>query len=177
MRYKNYYCENCGEPTSDDNLLCRECYFEEYYDKCKCGNTKRIEFDLCRYCNEIEEYKEKKQKFGSSTCPICGEEFLFSEYLHDVIPNEKTRLIANLITHYRHEHQASWNRSCHYISSKWGEDAYQRAKVKHNNRAKRQILRKCKSWIIENEMSDENFISLTENDENTIKLISKTFAA
>ena len=33
------------------------------------------------------------------------EEFKFSSYLHAAIPDEKTRLVANLITHYRHEHQ------------------------------------------------------------------------
>ena len=115
----------------------------------------------------------KKERFGSAICPICEGEFVFSAFLDTVIPDEKTRLIANLITHYRHMHQASWNTSCHYIFAMYGQEAYEKSKIDHNNRAKRQIIRKCKNWLIENEISAKNFFELQNNDEKTIQLINK----
>jgi len=44
-------------------------------------------------------HHQNKQKYGFSICPLCGEEFKFSEYLNTAILNPNTRLIANLITH------------------------------------------------------------------------------
>jgi hypothetical protein len=171
MSYQENYCLECGEPIGIRYTYCIKCA----YDTCKCGSSKKRHYDLCRECNQKEQDAEIRAKYGSERCPFCGEEFLFSEYLQNAIPNPKTRLIANLITHYRHNHQASWNKSCHYISQKWGEDAYQEAKNKHNNRAKRQILRKCKKWIIESKITEVNFKELQYNDNKTCELINKVF--
>ena len=171
MSYQENYCLECGEPIGNRYSYCIRCA----YDTCKCGSSKKRGYDLCRECNQLELDNEIKVKYGSEKCPICGEEFIFSEYLHNAILNPKTRLIANLITHYRHNHQASWNKSCHYISQKWGEDAYQKAKNDHNNRAKRQILRKCEKWIIENKITESNFTELQYNDSKTCELIAKVF--
>lgn len=175
---KNYECIYCGEPLNNPNHnLCPSCYQDEFYDKCNCGNSKKIEHDLCKSCYNEKVELEQKEKYGSGICPICGNEFRFSSFLHNQIPNEKTRLIANLITHYRHIHQTSWNKSCHYISKKYGEDAYLNSKIEHNNRAKRQILRKCKKWIFDNGIKGSNFLDLKDNDINTIKLIDQTFSS
>lgn len=173
---KNYYyfsntCEECGEPISDRFTYC----YQHSFNKCECGKMKKKEHDYCKECHDNQLKEEKRLKFGYSTCPICGEEFSFSGYLNKIFDTHQTRLIANLITHYRHIHQSSWNRSCHYISNKYGEDGYLNAKKEHNNRAKRQILRKCKDWLIDNDVGAEHFLSLSDNDEQTINLISKVY--
>ena len=169
--YYENYCEECGEPISDRFTYC----YQHAFDKCKCGNMKKRNQDYCKECHEMYLEKEKRLKFGYAKCPICGDEFSFSGYLNEIFDSHKTILIANMITHYRHSHQLSWNRSCHYISNKYGEDAYMNAKKAHNNRAKRQILRKCKDWLLDNDIGAEHFLSLSDNDAETINLISKVY--
>ena len=174
MKYS--LCLICGEflenPYHD---LCPKCYHDEYYDTCICGYTKQSHHDVCKECYQREIEDENRKMYGSDFCPICGEEFIFSSFLHGAIPNEKTRLIANLITHYRHVHQSSWNKSCHYITRKYGEDTYEKCKKEHNNRAKRQIIRKAMDWIIEKNISKQDFLDLKHNDAKTIELIEKAF--
>lgn len=112
-------------------------------------------------------------------CPICNETFFESEHLADNIFKEKTRWIANMITHYRHNHIRSWNRL-------WEKNGYnyQRAakftdygdeKRKVNERAKRQILKKCKHFLIENGFTQEDFLLLQgEAEKPTLELLNKT---
>ena len=172
-RYIEYdnYCEECGEPISDYYTYCRE----HAYNTCKCGHSKKREHELCKYCFEDKLFEEKCEANGSANCPICDQIFAFSEYLNEIFPSKQMRLLANLITHYRHSHQSSWNKSCHYISQYLGEDAYQKAKKEHNNRAKRQILRKCKEWLFFNKIEAEHFFALKDNDQATIDLIAKVY--
>ena len=169
--YYTNYCEECGEPISDRFTYC----YEHAFDECECGNTKKREHEYCRECHNTMLQNEKIELNGSGICPICGEEFAFSEYLNEVFESHQMRLLANLITHYRHSHQSSWNQSCHYISKKYGEDTYLIKKNEHNNRAKRQILRKCKDWLYENQIEAKHFLSLSDNDIGTINLINKTY--
>lgn len=162
-------CEICGIPISDGYSYCRD----HSRSNCKCGNSKYRDDEMCSSCKVDLE----KKKFGFGICPICGGEYKFSEYLHTAISDEKIRLIANLITHYRHEHQKSWESQYKYISSycQNSEFEYAKAKSEHNNRAKRQILRKCKGWIEENKLTKNHFLALQDNDEKTIELINKSF--
>jgi len=141
------------------------------FDDCVCGNLKQRNKNVCSEC----DYNITKKEIGFSICPLCNDEFIFSKFLNTAIKNEKTRLIANLITHYRHVHQSSWNTSCHFISNSWGQLAYAKAKDEHNNRAKRQILRKCFNWVNNNGIKKENFLELQNNDEKTIELINKIY--
>lgn len=166
-RYENNYCEVCGAPIGDGYTYCRD----HNRDTCRCGSSKYRDEEFCPKCRIDNE----KQINGFGICPICGNEFKFSSYLHAAIPDEKTRLVANLITHYRHEHQKSWENQYKYISRVYNENIYEKAKSEHNNRAKRQILRKCKPWITENGIAQYNFMELQDNDEKTIELIKKTF--
>lgn len=166
-RYENNHCDVCGAPIGDNFQYCRE----HSRDTCKCGKSKYRDEDMCQNC----QIENEKLIYGFGICPICEMEFKFSSYLHTAIQNEKTRLIANLITHYRHEHQKSWESQYKYISIMYDENVYEKAKSEHNNRAKRQILRKCKPWITENGIAQYNFMELQDNDEKTIELIKKTF--
>lgn len=166
MNYNNH-CDVCGIPIKDEYTFC----WEHQYNKCICGSKKYRDSDFCLNC----KLEKDKQKYGFSICPLCGEEFKFSEYLNTAILNPKTRLIANLITHYRHSHQKSWESQYKYISSHCNDGVYESSKIEHNNRAKRQILRKCKDWIKENGLDAQNFLELQDNDIKTIELINKTF--
>lgn len=165
--FENNHCEVCGVPIRDEYTFCRE----HRFNKCKCGTKKYRDDVSCLNC----KLEDEKQKNGFSICPLCGEEFKFSEYLNTAILNPKTRLIANLITHYRHSHQKSWESQYKYISRYCNDGVYERAKIEHNNRAKRQILRKCKEWIKDNELNAQNFLELQDNDNKTIELINKIF--
>lgn len=174
MKYNE--CIICGEFLENPHHdYCPECYRKESYDTCVCGKRKKYYYDLCRDCEQLERENENRKNYGADFCPICGQEFIFSSFLHGAIPNEKTRLIANLITHYRHVHQPSWNTSCHYISRYYGETAYENSKKEHNNRAKRQIVRKCKDWLIAKGITKQDLLDLKDNDEKTIALIDKAF--
>jgi predicted amidophosphoribosyltransferase len=172
MKYNynsNNRCASCGAPISDEHEYCYDCAFDE----CKCGNRKKVDEEYCRDCEREIKQAQNKIEYGFGICPLCGKEFNFSPYLYTVIPDEKARLIANLITHYRHIHQPSWNQSCHFIAKKYGHDAYEEAKKDHNNRAKRQIIRKCRAWLDENEIKAEHILMLSDNDEKTVKLIEE----
>lgn len=164
-------CEICGAPIGDGYTYCRN----HSRNNCKCGNSKYRDDEMCGSCKIAEE----KKRFGFGICPICGNEYKFSEYLHTAISDEKTRLIANLITHYRHEHQKSWESQYKYISRycQNSESEYDKAKSEHNNRAKRQILRKCRKWINDNRITGDHFLQLQDNDTKTIELINNTFAS
>lgn len=165
--FENNYCEICGVPIGDEYAYCRD----HNRSTCKCGSSKYRDEEFCPQCR----IENEKRIYGFGVCPLCNKEFKFSSHLNVVIPNEKTRLVANLITHYRHEHQKSWESQYKYISRHYDNGVYEKAKCEHNNRAKRQILKKCKEWIAENNITMENFLELQDNDEKTIELINKTF--
>lgn len=90
-------------------------------------------------------WDDGSKHFG--TCPLCGQTIRRSDHLNDVF-NDKpyAEWIANLVTHYRHDHTKSWDltiTSSRYAAKniefqKLGYDAY---KAKVNNRAKRQLMR------------------------------------
>jgi hypothetical protein len=106
-------------------------------------------------------------------CPICSTYRQDSEFLRNAIPDEKVRWIANMITHYRHSHISSWNKCWGYhggsYRSGWFGD-YEQEKIKINNRAKRQIIRKATSFLIEHKITSAHFKELLNNDDKTIQL-------
>ena len=111
-------------------------------------------------------------------CPLCDSSFPCSDYLESVIKNEKTLWFANMITHYRHNHITSWNKCWGYrgnaYRSKWFQD-YDTEKMLVNERAKRQIIRKAKNFLIDNKFNSFDFELLQGNSRATIDLVNKTF--
>ena len=110
-------------------------------------------------------------------CPMCEKYFNESEYLRKVIETEKTLWLANMVTHYRHHHIKSWNRcwsyrSGNYYRSGWFGD-YEEEKSKVNERAKRQIIRKCTAYLIHFNIEVKDFEGLQYNDDATIELAKK----
>lgn len=113
---------------------------------------------------------------GSFFCPMCNNYFKESEYLSTVISNPRTLWLANMVTHYRHNHITSWNkcwgRYGGYYQGYWFGD-YDEEKSKVNERAKRQIIRKCLSFLQAKSIVKADFEGLEYNSPETIVLINK----
>lgn len=112
-------------------------------------------------------------------CPICSKYFPQSEHLKKVIGNQNTLWVANMVTHYRHSHIRSWNRcwddySGRHYRSGWFSD-YETEKEIVNERAKRQIMRKCLKYLKEMGFSIDDLQGLQSNSDETIKLFKKLF--
>ena len=110
-------------------------------------------------------------------CPLCGNENILSDYLKDLFKdNSQTLWLANMITHYRHNHITSWNKCWgnrgSYYRQNWFGD-YDDEKHQVNERAKRQIVRKAKDYLLFHSIGLENFNQLQSNDPDTIKLVNK----
>lgn len=110
-------------------------------------------------------------------CPLCKDYFPESDHLKTVIDNKNTLWIANMVTHYRHTHIKSWNRCWnsysgnHYRSGWFGD--YESEKSEVNERAKRQIVRKCTEYLKHYSITLQDFEGLEFNDEKTLELIRK----
>jgi hypothetical protein len=110
-------------------------------------------------------------------CPSCEDYFQCSSYLAEVFAdNPKAEWLANMVTHYRHDHLTSWNkcwgRYGSYYRGYWFKD-YDEEKAKVNERQKRQILRQCKDFLIENNFTVKDFECLQNTTEETILLAKK----
>ncbi len=157
---------------------------KKYHYCCKfCGNkfTKEYEVDpyKCRVCGEHECFicDEIMHEVIKQMCPICNHFFRTSDFLNNEIHDEHVRWLANMVTHYRHVHLKSWDKmwghNGHYYRHGWYDGDYESHKKDVNERAKRQILRKCKKYMIDNGFSTEHVMQLQNTDEKTIELYDK----
>jgi hypothetical protein len=149
-----------------------------------CGN----EFTLNHYCRSdychscqiyvsfIIEKEVTEITILEQNCPICNQYFKTSEYLNSIFKDDdKARWLANMVMHHRHDHITSWN-------SNWSRNGYARnhlnvdyemEKRKVNERAKRQIVRKCKDYLIKNGFCAEDVLKLNGTELDTINLYKK----
>ena len=155
----NYECINCGNEFSRRNRISiNECY------DCHAFNTL------------IEKRIEKEQEYIEQFCPICENFFHTSNFLNTNIKAEHVLWLANMVMHYRHNHITSWNKewSRHgYNTKHFNEDVYSTEKAKVNERAKRQILRKCTDYMQKNGFTVEHVKQLQNTDDKTILLYEK----
>lgn len=132
---------------------------------------------------KIEGEVKVRQQFeaplfsGSNVfCPICLNYFPESEFLKTVFADERTRWLANMVTHYRHTHITSWNKCWgyggRYYRTGWFGD-YDEEKEKVNERAKRQIIRKCTKYLIFNVITVDHFLELQNTSSETVELATK----
>jgi hypothetical protein len=133
--------------------------------------------------NEIVEvkktYKEMIKRNKNSYvvyCPICKKYFQGSTYLITVFEKDKILWLANMITHYRHTHITSWNKCWGYgggyYRQNWFGD-YDTEKQKVNERAKRQIIRKCTEYLKYYGFTTDDFLKLQNTTEETVNLANK----
>lgn len=119
-------------------------------------------------------FNNNKNKFY---CPLCNKCWQISEFLQKTFnDNDKALWFSNMVTHYRHEHITSWNKcwgyNGQYYRSKWFKD-YDSEKAKVNERAKRQIIRKAKDFMIKYEIGVETVKKLKGYDSKTIELANE----
>lgn len=113
----------------------------------------------------------------STTCPICKSLIKQSEYLASVIRDPRVLFLANMITHYRHSHISSWNKMWgdggryYRRAAKFGD--YETEKKKVNERAKRQIIRKCYPVLLQMGITPGHFAQLQNTDPQTMAIANK----
>lgn len=149
----------------------------------KCGNefsrTYQCEPFECHSCHGYGTFKEEIVKIDElhQFCTICNLYFKTSIHLNEVFKNEeRARWLANMVMHYRHDHLSSWD-------STWGRNGYANRflknvdydteKIKVNERAKRQILRKCKNYLIKNGFNANDILKLQNTEPKTTALYDK----
>jgi hypothetical protein len=118
-------------------------------------------------------YIKKENDVKEIYCPLCEDWVFGSDYLFNNIKEIDGIWVANMITHYRHEHR-NWDNQWGYISRFHN---YDDAKLKVNNQIKRVLLRKkiFKKFIIDNKITKNAFLSLTHNDDKVLKYIENVF--
>jgi hypothetical protein len=110
-------------------------------------------------------------------CPICARKVEQSDYLNQIFKDEpEVNYLAHMVTHYRHNHIESWNKCWGHNGSRyrrnWFGD-YEEEKIKVNERAKRQILRKGLPILKELDIRPGHFEHLQNTEVKTIELAKK----
>ena len=113
-------------------------------------------------------------------CPSGNHLFNGSTYLGNLFADDpKAKWLANMVTHYRHNHIKSWNRNWgyngHYYRKAYNftKDQYARRKHEINERAKRQIARKAKAFLLANGIGISTLLKLEGTEQETIDLWKK----
>lgn len=109
-------------------------------------------------------------KYYQVKCPKCNMWFDGSDYLRKVFDG-KTLWLANLITHYRHDH-TDWNSLYPYL---YGIE-YDGAKIEYNEKCKQDIIVNCKDFLTNNRITLDDFLALQNTSQETIDLFKKTFS-
>lgn len=109
-------------------------------------------------------------------CPICKQTNYGSKYLKSVFQDQRTLWLANMVTHYRHEHISwwdnCWGRYGNNYRGYWFKD-YDDEKAKVNESAKRQIARLAKQFLKENDFKVRHFTALQNTSTKTIDTLRK----
>ena len=111
-------------------------------------------------------------------CPICQKRHDMSSYLEKTFRKDKKAMwLANMVMHYRHEHITWWNKCWTYGGYRYRKAAhfkdYNEEKSKVNEQAKRQIARKCKSYLKEYDIGLNAFKALQGTTQKTIETVNK----
>lgn len=112
-------------------------------------------------------------------CPLCNRSIVRSEYLTVTFGDTKEGWLANMVTHYRHDHIASWDRCWGYEGRRYRAGwfgNYDEEKQKVNERAKRQLIRKAKTYLLHHQIQPEDFLKLEKTDSQTFALAKKMLA-
>lgn len=169
---------NCDEDIASACSIKR---LKSYHYFCVCCDNSWRQYDNsadeeCRKCGSIIEpriVREVKyvlvEQRRVCICLLCGEE-ITSAHLDGAIADDKAYYMACMVMHYRHEHVRYYNNSVGYVSR---HHDYESFKSKVNERAKRNIIRKCMEILRANGVTSETFLLLENNDSETIKLAKK----
>lgn len=113
-----------------------------------------------------------KHYITAMICPLCKRQINQSEFLASVIEDKKVLYLANLITHYRHDH-ISWDRQWSYMQRKHPMWDYEECKSQVNERAKRQYIRKAYPLFRSMGITAGHFAQLMNTDDKTLGVANK----
>ena len=107
-------------------------------------------------------------------CCLCGAR-IGSEFLAQVFPcNPRVYYLAVMVGHYRHNHVKYYDNGVGYASR---YHDYGTFKSLVNERAKRQIVRKAKQFLIDHGFTPKDFEDLPGTDPTTLALAKKLLIA
>jgi len=124
---------------------------------------------------------DHRYRHKSFYCPMCNKRFDTSDYLTSVFRDDERALwLSNMVMHYRHNHITSWNKywgryGWYYRQAAHFGD-YDEEKAIVNERAKRQIARKCPKYIIANDINKDVYSRLQGTTAETISTVEKIWA-
>lgn len=140
---------------------------------------------IIKHQKELESHKKLQSLLMSHEagysvyCPLCDSCFDGSTYLKDVFDDVPTLWLANMVTHYRHNHITSWNKmwgdhGFYYRQAAHYDDMnYEDRKSEINERAKRQIVRKAAPYLRDNNVTIKTFEKLQGTTEATLQVVRK----
>lgn len=159
-----------------ENLFCEQQFNvldkDEYIDN---TDGHWVDLEPGQFVRDGEIYQKvyTKSCCKAIKCPICNTIFKCSDYLSEIFKEKpKVEWLANMVTHYRHEH-TKWDNAHGYYSKAYNQNKYDEEKEIRNERAKRQIIRNCKQFLLDNEFKVEDFLMLQNTDSKTIELAQK----
>ena len=128
----------------------------------------------------MEVFTNNQEYLTKMKCPICHYTIKQSDYLASVFADDQQALwLANLVTHYRHNHINWWNKcwgknGSYYLDSfPFGD--YDQEKKKVNESAKRQLIRKGSKIMFDNGITPDTFRKLECVDPDTLKVVDKYY--
>lgn len=140
---------------------------------------------IIKHQKELESHKQLQSLLMSHEagysvyCPLCDSCFDGSTYLKDVFDDIPTLWLANMVTHYRHNHITSWNKmwgdhGFYYRQAAHYDDMnYEDRKSEINERAKRQIVRKAAPYLRKNNVTIKAFENLQGTTVATLQTVRK----
>ncbi|WP_339789218.1 hypothetical protein [uncultured Imperialibacter sp.] len=136
--------------------------------------------DASKQIENLEFFKSLPESDRFLYCPISLHRIQQSEYLSTIFDDPKTLWLANLITHYRHNHISSWNKcwgwNGNYYRQNWFGD-YDDEKKIVNERAKRELVRNGHLIFRYMEVTKDHWCNMRDTSPETIKVIDKLLVA
>jgi hypothetical protein len=190
-------CRYCGfKQTESEWMSSVGCYNhhrtkgqdpEKYVECPMCTRILHIDYDFEHNDEEVmikddavtiaaaDVDKSKYKHFH--ICPLCNRSINRSDYLREIFADEpEVEWLANLVTHYRHDHITSWNNCWGRHGSRyrghWFGD-YESEKSIVNERAKRQLIRKGHEILRLNGITPEHFDRLQHTSIETQAIAQK----
>ena len=113
-------------------------------------------------------YDDYETDFGSHFfCPKCDAMIPASYYLGKAISSKKACWIANMVTHWRHQH-TDWDANKFRLNGRKG--IYENDKKKVNEYIKQLLIKKFTTFLIEHNITAEHFKQLQNSDKVTVQL-------
>ena len=103
-------------------------------------------------------------------CPLCEEYLPRSSKVQSVDFPSAVEWLTHMVMHYRHDHMRYYERNVRKLDS---HRRYQNFKHMVNEKARRQIIRKCWRFLLEHDIRASHFEQLQGTGKKTLALARK----